>query len=170
MSGPPPAYGAPPPAAGLRIPLTTVSSSFPSPDLVGTAPFHDLDGSGVWVASALMENQSVHPAKVVGDGRVMVSYGGTEIAHQGRYDVLPITNQMEWVPAAYGQVGQRSFRKVAELSRGFEEDGNHLHHAVTMIQGVQVPGKAGAHLNGANFPFGGGEHVVQDGYQLLCWR
>ncbi|SCZ96533.1 BZ3500_MvSof-1268-A1-R1_Chr8-2g10272 [Microbotryum saponariae] len=165
MSEAPPAYGAPPPAAGLRIPLTTVSA-FPSPDLVGAAPFHDLDGSGVWVASALMENQSVHPAKVVRDGRVMVSYGGAEIAHQGRYDVLPITNQMEWVPAAHGQVPKG--RRVVE--GGFEEDGNHLHHAVTTIQGVQVPGKAGAHLKGANFPFGGGEHVVQDGYQLLCWR
>ena len=79
---------------------------------------------------------------------------------------------------------------------GFEADGQHLHHAVTTIKGIKVPGKAGQHLvssplhpsttplspssadavvrthaqGGANFPWGGGEHVVQNNYELLCWK
>ncbi|GAA5921806.1 hypothetical protein JCM1841_005549, partial [Sporobolomyces salmonicolor] len=53
---------------------------------------------------------------------------------------------------------------------GFEESGHHLFHALFTIDGVQVPGKAGEHLNGANFPWGGGERQEEGGYLLLCWK
>lgn len=76
--------------------------------------------------------QAVHPCKIA-RGRVKISYGGVERDHevrgcsvaallglkryqkgsptltmlthsQGRYDILPITDDMEWVPAGYGEL------------------------------------------------------------------
>ncbi|KAM0787247.1 hypothetical protein ACM66B_006483 [Microbotryomycetes sp. NB124-2] len=163
--GPPPAYSAPSrPAAGLRCPCTT--GHVDNVASLGQAPFVDLDGSPVYVVSALLEGgKSVHPAKYV-RGQVMVSYGGAEFSHEGRFDVLPITQDMEWVSTAHGRIPKG--RQPVE--GGFEEDGAHLFHALTNIGEVPVPGKTGTHLNGANFPWGGGEHVVQDNYSILCWR
>ncbi|GAA5917914.1 hypothetical protein JCM5296_002098 [Sporobolomyces johnsonii] len=164
----PPAYAPSAPPAGLRVPCLS-TAPFPGLDLTGPAPFRDLDGSPVYVASALMGNSSVHPAKLVATAqgpRCMVSYGGAEKLHEGRYDILPITEQMEWVPASYGQIpkGRRP------VEGGFEESGHHLFHALFTIDGVQVPGKTGEHLNGANFPWGGGERQEEGGYLLLCWK
>ncbi|GAA5932883.1 hypothetical protein JCM1841_004625, partial [Sporobolomyces salmonicolor] len=102
----PPPYAPAAPPAGLRVPCLS-TAPFPGLDLTGPAPFRDLDGSPVYVASALIGASSVHPAKLVATAqgpRCMVSYGGAEKLHEGRYDILPITEQMEWVPASYGQV------------------------------------------------------------------
>ncbi|GAA5877816.1 hypothetical protein JCM16303_000248 [Sporobolomyces ruberrimus] len=164
-TAPPPPYAASTPPAGLRVPCST-TNPFPSSDLVGKAPFQDLDGSLVYVASALLEGgKSVHPCKVT-NGRCMISYGGGEHEHHGRYDILPITHEMEWVSASYGQIpkGRRA------VEGGFEENGSHLFHAVMNIDGIQVPGKTGPHLHGANFPWGGGERVEEGGYSVLCWK
>lgn len=58
---PPPPYSPAPstsaPPAGLRVPCST-STPFPQ-DLAGPAPLRDLDGSPVWVASALFKDGSV---------------------------------------------------------------------------------------------------------------
>ncbi|GAA5840348.1 hypothetical protein JCM5353_002790 [Sporobolomyces roseus] len=163
--GAPPPYVPSAPPAGLRVPCST-TNAFPSAHLTGKAPFKDLDGSSVFVASALVGGgKSVHPCKVA-NGRCMVSFGGGEHLHQGRYDILPITNEMEWVSASYGQIpkGRRA------VEGGFEENGSHLYHALMKIDGIQVPGKTGAHLHGANFPWNGGERVEEGGYSILCWK
>ncbi|GAA5997711.1 hypothetical protein JCM5350_008025 [Sporobolomyces pararoseus] len=162
---PPPPYAATVPPAGLRVPCSS-TTSLPSADLLRKAPFKDLDGGDVFVASALLEGgKSVHPCKVT-NGRCMISYGGGEYLHNGRFDILPLTQEMEWVPASYGQIpkGRRP------VEGGFEENGNHLFHAVMTIDGIQVPGKTGVHLSGANFPWNGGERVEEVGYSILCWK
>ncbi|KAK4053320.1 hypothetical protein OIO90_003932 [Microbotryomycetes sp. JL221] len=164
--GPPPAYTASSqqPPAGLRVPCTT--GHVDNKAALGQAPFVDLDGAQVYVCSALLEGgKSVHPAKYV-RGQVMVSFGGSEFKHEGRFDVLPITQDMEWVATSHGRVpkGRRP------VEGGFEENGSHLFHAMTLIGEVPVPGKTGSHLNGANFPWGGGEHVVSEHYSILCWK
>mgnify|MGYP000681018995 CR=1 FL=1 len=102
MSGAPPAYSPQVPPAGLRVPCTTGAAL--DQTVTGPAPFKDLDGSEVWVASALLGSRAVHPCKVARGGKVMYSFGGQERHHQGRFDVLPITEAMEWVEAADGQV------------------------------------------------------------------
>ncbi|GAA5905623.1 DUF3421 domain-containing protein [Sporobolomyces salmoneus] len=161
----PPPYAPSTPAAGLRVPCSS-TNAFPSSDLVGKAPFRDLDGGEVFVASALLEGgNSVHPCKVT-NGRCMISFAGSEHLHQGRFDILPITPEMEWVPASYGQIpkGRRP------VEGGFEENGSHLFHAVISIDGCSVPGKTGSHLHGANFPWNGGELVEEGGYSVLCWK
>ena len=110
MSSAPPAYHpSVQPPAGLRVPLTTRTGTPPQQDTLGPAPFKDLGGEAVYVASALI-GKSVHPCKVcyfpnVGVG-VRVPYGGQELVHEGRYDILPITNQMEWVTTSGGQVSE----------------------------------------------------------------
>lgn len=35
---------------------------------------------------------------------VYVSFVGSENAHEGRYDILPFTHEMEWVQARNGEV------------------------------------------------------------------
>ncbi|GAA6035419.1 hypothetical protein JCM8097_000246 [Rhodosporidiobolus ruineniae] len=162
----PPAYAPSTPPAGLRVPCST-QAAFPSTSTTGPAPFQDCDGAPVYVASALVGTNAVHPCKyVAGRNECMISYGGAEKRHEGRFDVLPITPEMEWVEASYGQIpkGRRP------VEGGFEEGGQHLFHAVTVLNGVNVPGKTGEHLHGANFPFGGGETIKAVDYRILCWR
>ncbi|KAL1724254.1 hypothetical protein EV715DRAFT_244731 [Schizophyllum commune] len=72
---------------------------------------------------------------------------------------------MEWVPARDGKLPEG--RRVVE--GGYESSGAKLYHALGVVNGVKVPGKAGEHLGGANLPFGGQEHVVRE-YEVLCWR
>ncbi|GAA5831607.1 hypothetical protein JCM3766R1_004950 [Sporobolomyces carnicolor] len=139
----PPPYAPSCPPAGLRVPCAS-SNAFPAAHIGG---------------------KSVHPCKVT-NGKCMISYGGGEFEHHGRFDVLPITPEMEWVQGSYGQIpkGRRP------VEGGFEENGSHLFHAVMSINGIQVPGKTGTHLHGANFPWNGGEQVEEGGYSILCWR
>lgn len=148
------------PPSGYRIPLgmpAEPSSSFPSfPGIERTreAPFTDADGkSPVFLGSALMQD-SVHPCKIVPSIQnepCRVSYGGREVAHEGRYDLLPFVPAiMEFVPTANGHVPHGRM----PVKGGFEQNGTELYHAVAVIDGVKVPGKAGVHLVRARFCFG----------------
>jgi hypothetical protein len=118
---------------------------FPGVERTREAPFTDADGeSRVFIGSALME-YSVHPCKITPDEahHCRVSYGGGEFQHSGRYDLLPfVPEHMEFVKTSHGRVphGRRP------VKGGFENDGKELYHAVAVIDGVQVPGKVGAHL------------------------
>ena len=142
------AAAAPPPQvppSGYRIPLSIPGPPFPGVERTREAPFTDADGeSRVFIGSALME-YSVHPCKVTPDEahHCRVSYGGGEFQHSGRYDLLPfVPEHMEFVRTSHGRVpyGRRP------VKGGFENDGKELYHAVAVIDGVKVPGKAGAHL------------------------
>ncbi|KAK4697297.1 hypothetical protein P7C70_g8234, partial [Phenoliferia sp. Uapishka_3] len=198
----PPSYGQPShtPPAGNRIPAST-AAPFPSLDLLGTTDFADLGGEPLYIGSALMGTKSVQPCKVAphlspvcrvpygGGSARRVSYDGVAWvvrrqrgahtdatldwhlplpAAQGRYDILPITSAMEWVHASNGELpkGRRP------VEGGFEEDGNHLFHALVPVREheIMVPGKTGPHLHAAHAAWGGGELVVKEGYQILCWR
>jgi hypothetical protein len=140
------------PPSGYRIPLgmpPAEPSSFPSFPGIGRtreAPFTDADGkSPVFMGSALMQD-SVHPCKIVPSIQnepCRVSYGGREVAHEGRYDLLPFVPAfMEFVPASNGHVPHGRM----PVKGGFEQDGTELYHAVAVIDGVKVPGKTGVHL------------------------
>ena len=93
-----------PPASGYRIPLTA-SDTLPSPDRMGPAPC--VDGSSpVYIGSALFD-RSVHPCKISPylPTPCSVVYGGGEIVHQGRYDLLPFDpNTMEFVHTSDGHI------------------------------------------------------------------
>lgn len=168
--GSPPAYAAQqPPPSGIRIPLDTASSFFPSHDQLGPPVSYDADGvSPIFLGSALMGN-SVHPCKIGPhlSPAAHVPYGGAEYLHHGRYDLLPfVPQQMEWVRTSHGRIpnGRRA------IEGGYEEHGGKLYHALGTVAGLKVPGKTGEHLDGANLSFGGEEHVVHDNYEILCWR
>ena len=143
--GSPPPYAAapPPPPSGFRLALTA-TGAFPDPQTLGQPPCYDIDGSPIYIGSALMGN-SVHPCKI---GRhlqpcVAVPYGGAEHGHHGRYDLLPYKpDQMEFVLTSNGRIppGRRP------IEGGYEDHGAKLFHAVALINGVKVPGKAAEHL------------------------
>ncbi|TBU58028.1 hypothetical protein BD310DRAFT_928141 [Dichomitus squalens] len=163
--GAPPPY-APPPPSGFRVPLSD-SQPFPQ-NRAGPPVAFDADGrTPVYIGSAIFE-RAVHPCKIVStfNPPARVAWGGGELEHRGRYDLLPFDpNTMEWVQASGGHVppGRRP------VEGGYEENGDKLYHAIGVVNGVKVPGKAGAHLRGANVPFGGQEHHV-DHYEILVWR
>ena len=139
---PPPRYDQPPPS-GFRIPLAT-NTQFPPSNQVGSPPCTDADGkTPVFVGSAIFED-SVHPCKIVPSLRppCRVAYGGTEREHHGRYDLLPISPEMEWVPTREGKIPQG--RRPVE--GGYESNGVKLFHALGSMDGVNVPGKTGQHL------------------------
>ncbi|GAW10017.1 hypothetical protein LENED_012240 [Lentinula edodes] len=158
---------APPPipSSGYRIPLAE-NSAFPT-DL--RPLFFDADGvSPVFMGSAIFPD-SVHPCKIVPalDPKCMVPYGGREHHHHGRYDLLPLdSNTMEFVRTSHGQIphGRRP------VEGGYEENGSKLYHGIATVNGVQVPGKTGLHLGGCNVSFAGGEHVIHENYDILCWK
>jgi len=133
------------PPSGYRVPLDSSDRSpFPT-DFHQTGPpvAHDLDGSPIFIGSALMEN-AVHPCKIGPhlEPPCQVAYGGGELGHWGRYDLLPFDpNTMEWVHTEYGRIPYG--RRPVE---GGYEDGGKLYHALAPVNGVQVPGKTGEHL------------------------
>jgi len=154
------------PSQGRRY-QTDTQVEFPSTDITGPAPFRDWGGEGVWIGSAISA-ESVQPCKLAPHLQPVprVPYGGIEHGHQGRYDLLPITDDHEWVPASHGRIptGRRP------VDGGYEKGGERLFHAVAVVQGVSVPGKTAPHLGQANVPFGGSEIGIQEGYWILCWR
>ncbi|KAJ8454724.1 hypothetical protein ONZ45_g19190 [Pleurotus djamor] len=173
---PPPPHGnAPPhysssaqsaPPSGYRVPLTT-NSPFPAPQQAGAPASTDVDGSPLFVGSALFD-RSVQPCKIGPHLQpyVMVPYGGAEYGHHGRFDLLPFSSEtMEWVPTSGGHIP--SGRKPIE--GGYEESGQKLYHALGQVQGIWIPGKTGEHLGAANVPFGGQEIPLRE-YSILCWR
>lgn len=132
-----------PPTSGFRIPLRT-DSDFAPPDHTGPPVAYDVDNSPVFVGSALFDT-SVHPCKIGPhlQPHALVAYGGAEIGHKGRYDLLPfVPEQMEWVYTSYGQIpyGRRP------IEGGYEKNGGKLYHALADVNGLRVPGKTGEHL------------------------
>jgi len=167
-NGPPPPYSdQASPVSARRIPLNT-QGPFAAKEDVGEVLLYDMDQqSPVYFGSAMM-GQGVHPCKIVPHLTPLcrIPYGGSEIEHHGRYDLLPFNSEkMQLVPASGGRVppGKRP------VIGGYEEDGKELYHAVANVNGVEVPGKTGEHLPGCNVAFGGLEHVVEE-YKILCWR
>lgn len=145
-SGPPPPYTPPrPPPSGYRIALN-VSSPFPSPSYTKEPPCHDSDSgtSPVFLGSAIFNN-SVHPCKIVPrlTPPCRVPYGGSEVHHYGRYDLLPFDEEtMEWVPTSLGRIPAHR----RPVQGGYEENGARLYHAMATVRGVKVPGKTGEHF------------------------
>ncbi|KAF9223429.1 hypothetical protein BS17DRAFT_140195 [Gyrodon lividus] len=144
---PPPPYQpprAPPPPSGYRIPLN-VSSTFPNSHYTKTPPCYDLDEtSPIFLGSAIFHN-SVHPCKIAPHLSPVcrVPYGGSELEHQGRYDLLPFDPEtMEWVPTSLGRIPNQR----RPVQGGYEENGAKLYHAMANVRGVRVPGKTGEHL------------------------
>jgi hypothetical protein len=145
----PPPYTPPvPPASGFRIALTS-GDTFPTAHHSKEPPCRDLDGSPVYLGSALFDG-SVHPCKIAPHipSPCRVPYGGREHEHHGRYDLLPFDRAtMEFVGTSHGHIpaGRRP------VDGGYEDGGqSKLYHAVaTVISGgqeVRVPGKTGVHL------------------------
>ena len=141
VGGVPPARDVPP--SGYRISLGP-NVQFPALDQLGVPPAFDLDGSTpIFIGSAIFPN-SVHPCRIIPslNPPCRVLSGGGELEHHGRYDLLPITQDMEWVPTKHGEMppGRRP------VEAGYESSGEKLYHALGLVESVYVPGKAGQHL------------------------
>lgn len=145
---PPYSYSPPrlgPPPSGYRFALD-VSSPFPSPSHAKEPPCHDTGGTThpVFLGSAIFNN-SVHPCKICPrlDPPCRVPYGGSEVEHQGRYDLLPFDKEtMVWVPTSLGRIPAHR----RPVQGGYEENGARLYHAMATVRDVRVPGKTGEHL------------------------
>ncbi|KAI6025201.1 hypothetical protein BKA83DRAFT_4471958 [Pisolithus microcarpus] len=140
---PPPAYtDVPEPPSGYR-PALDVSSPFPTSKSM-EPPCFDIDGSPVYVGSTICDN-CVHPCKIAPQliPACRVPYGGVELEHHGRYDLLPFNPEMMvWVSTSHGQIPHG----VNPVKGGYEENGAPLYHAIGVVDGVRVPGKTGMHL------------------------
>ncbi|KAJ7650317.1 hypothetical protein FB45DRAFT_887578 [Roridomyces roridus] len=176
----PPGYSESPlPPSGFRLALNSAAEPGISDydiNRAGAAPFKDLDGSPIYLGSALFTNddngvvKSVHPCKI---GRHLqppcqVPYGGGELGHRGRYDLLLFDeNTMEWVETSHGHLPPG--RTLVE--GGYEESVHEkLYHAAGRVNNILVPGKTGPHLGACHVSFGGGEHTIRENYYILCWK
>lgn len=135
------------PHSGQRIHLNSSQDSFknisfPGPEIAHLPPCIDVDGSPVYLASAVDFKGGVHPCKVaphLAPALVRVPFNGEEVSHYGEYELLPFVPEvMEYVPSSMGRVPEG---RNAILG-GYEGE-NKLYHALATIEGVQVPGKAG---------------------------
>jgi len=150
-------------ASGQRIPAST-TEPFPSQAAGPAPPFVDSTGQPVYVGSALVDPANVQPCRVT-PSAVYIAEHGAEVTHTGRYDLLPLTDAMEWLPASGGAppAGKR-------LVEGGIESGLPLHHACARVDSVLLPGKAGPTLGGAQIPDSGTAHFFAQDYYALCWR
>lgn len=152
------------PAHALKL---SSSQAFPPSSVTGWPPCTDAGGQRVFLGLAPIEG-GLHPCKVV-EGfvpPVRYSWGGGEFLWDQDYYIVPFDGaRMEWAPASHGvtPAGKRL------VEGGRESDGRPLYHAVATVDGVRVLGKAGEHLYGASFPYGGAE-VNCEYYEVLCWR
>ncbi|KAJ7744067.1 hypothetical protein DFH07DRAFT_1063468 [Mycena maculata] len=163
------------PASGFRIKLSTnVPLQRHEVERAGPPPCNDLDGSSIYVGSAIFTHEDGRP-KHVQPGKVghhlnppcHVPYGGREIGHHGRYDILIIDHaMMEWVHTSHGRIPEGR----TPVEGGYEENGDRLYHAIAHVDGVRVPGKTGHHLGSAHVAFGGQEREIHENYEILCWR
>ncbi|KAJ7127030.1 hypothetical protein C8R44DRAFT_780224 [Mycena epipterygia] len=179
FNAPPPNYAATSlPASGFRIALDSVVG-ITKHDLerAGRAPFADLDQSPVYLGSAIFMHddgrtqKSVHPCKIgphLYPSPCSVAYGGGEISHKGRYDLLLFDETtMEWVRTSHGHIPEGR----TPVEGGYEENiHNKLYHAAARVHNILIPGKTGRHLGACHVSFGGGEHVVHENYEILCWK
>ncbi|KAJ7274396.1 hypothetical protein B0H12DRAFT_1088528 [Mycena haematopus] len=175
---PPPNYAATQmPSSGFRIALnSTVQISKHDLERAGHTPFADLDHSPIYVGSAIFTKEdgtqkSVQPCKIgphLYPSPCSVAYGGREVSHHGRYDLLLFdTTTMEWVPTSHGRIPEGR----TPIEGGYEENiRDKLYHACARVNGIIVPGKTGQHLGAAHVSFGGGEHAIRDNYEILCWK
>ncbi|KAJ7618725.1 hypothetical protein FB45DRAFT_170772 [Roridomyces roridus] len=185
------------PASGIRVSFNTGAP--PSPydlERAGRAPFVDHDHSHIYVGSAVFMHpssstssspassedeeeldgaahdkniESVHPCRVAPhlNPPCLVPFGGGVIEHFGRYDVLVVDGgKMVWVQSSYGRIP----KGYTPVDGGYEITGQKLYHAVANVGGIFVPGKTGPHLAGCNIAMGDREVILNEGYQILCWR
>ncbi|KAK4046405.1 hypothetical protein OIO90_006576 [Microbotryomycetes sp. JL221] len=120
-------------------------------------------GTPTYVVSTLIGG-GVHPG-MLRDGVASASYGGATQT-TADFDVLPLTDQMEWVDASKGDIpaGRRG------IVGGYESSGATLYHAIAQFNNVWVGGKSGYTFLGAAFPQNGGEKIIPSGYKVLCWK
>jgi len=142
------------------------SKPFPPPNISGPPPFRDVDGEPVFIGSSLIRDE-IHPCKLAPHlyPPCRVAYGGIDFGHEGFYDLLPITEDHEWVHASKGRIPEGR-RPVDAGYRPIER----LHHAYAVIDGCSVPGTASEELAGVYIPFDGREIYLKDRYWILCWR
>ncbi|QRV75527.1 hypothetical protein RhiJN_03542 [Ceratobasidium sp. AG-Ba] len=148
--------------SGRRVPVAA-GEAFPR-DSAGPAPPFIWEGEPAYVGSALLGDQSVQPCRIT-PSRVSMVINGDEAIHSGRYDLLPLTDAMEWVPASGGAVPLG--RQVVE---GGFECGSPLYHAAARVNGTFTPGKAGPAIGGAQIPANGRAKFSEDEYYVLCWK
>ena len=135
-----PSYGS---VSSLRIQVDPTGTRFPWTQ-AGIAPVCDLDGSPVFLGLAEFRD-GLHPCKirVEPQGRPVpfVSYGGKEYEHRGTTFLLPFDPAtMLSVRASHGQLPRGS----RPVEGGYERiDAQKLYHALAVVNGVSVPGKAG---------------------------
>ena len=144
---PPPYTTSARPPSGYRIALSS-STAFPDPSYTKAPPCYDTGGIDfpIFLGSAIFD-RSVHPCKISPslNPHCRVPYGGSEVAHDGRYDLLPFDPEtMEWVPTSLGRIPAHRH----PVQGGYEENGARLYHAMATVQDARVPGKTGEHLVG----------------------
>ncbi|KAJ7158787.1 hypothetical protein C8R46DRAFT_400812 [Mycena filopes] len=176
FNAPPPNYAATTmPSSGFRIALNSaVSITKHDLERAGPAPFADLDSSAIYIGSAIfmrddgVTQKSVQPCKIgphLYPSPCSVAYGGREVSHHGRYDLLLFDHAtMEWVPTSHGRIPEGR----TPVEGGYEENiHDKLYHAQARINNLPIPGKTGPHLGAAHVSFGGGEHAVHEHYEIL---
>ncbi|KAG8766372.1 hypothetical protein FRB91_009215 [Serendipita sp. 411] len=140
----------------------------PDENHTGPALFVDSDGGPTFIGSALY-GDSVQPCKIVPrwPPSCHFAYETREIAHDGRYTLLPFDSKsMEWVFTSGGRIPENR----TPIEGGHEATGEKLYHAVGYWDGVYTPGKTAQHLRGMYLSYGGHSHFISGDYLILCWK
>ncbi|KAJ1918774.1 hypothetical protein H4219_002393 [Mycoemilia scoparia] len=124
-------------------------------------------GLPLYIARTTFKN-GVHPGKCgshLSNGGFSMGWGGREL-NMGSYEVLcGDVSRLKWVRVS-GKLHDNP--GVRLVKAGSEEDGTPLFVSKVLHHGSQHLGKAGFHLNGTNFGYGGRE-VVESEYYVLAY-
>ncbi|KAK7680861.1 hypothetical protein QCA50_016171 [Cerrena zonata] len=150
----------------------------------GPPVLHDSLGREVFLGSTLLitgAEHSLHPSRIVASSSTsfscIMTYGGKEIVHNGRWELKPFDSEkMEWISTSHG----RSPEGRVPVDGGYEKDVQYmrqrsLYYALASVknqQGIeeQFIGKTGIHLGGCCFGKDGKENFIRENYMILCWK
>ncbi|KAH7101012.1 hypothetical protein BKA62DRAFT_639283 [Auriculariales sp. MPI-PUGE-AT-0066] len=149
--------------------------AFPKAAISGHPVTIDYGGQEMFLGLVPIDG-GLHPCKVVKQFQAAFTphvqpparygYAGAENEWFEDYYLVPFDgSRMEWVSTSHGRPppGKRP------VEGGREADGSPLYHAIGEVDGVRTLGKVSVNLGGALFPFGGCE-VMNEYYEVLCWR
>ncbi|KAJ2002305.1 hypothetical protein GGI04_003396 [Coemansia thaxteri] len=125
------------------------------------------DGQPLYIARAFFKG-GLHPGKAaphLANGGFAMGWGGRTQQLNEYFVLCGDVNRAQWLPA-HGPV--TADRRVL-IEAGHEANGERLYVARANVDNSQQLGKAGTHLGGMSFSYGGAERG-QEEYMVLAYR
>ncbi|KAK4046059.1 hypothetical protein OIO90_006633 [Microbotryomycetes sp. JL221] len=148
--------------AGNRIPIRDGQLG----DVTRFGPSVNPDGRPTFVATLILEPFRAYPG-LIRDGKALTAYKNEQVSRDA-FDVLPITDQMQWIDSSRGTIPSNCNAIV-----GGHELESPLYHALAKTGDQWTLGWTSGQYSsteGAWFVTEDGIVPLSSGYKVLCWK